>query len=310
MAKLLREQLPVDALRGKRPDPAHLETVLEDGDRVYKPDGSPLAILRRRTVSVTAAEQGYAFLHSLRSHRSMNRGDYTGMPREKVRRTDGKHTNSPRLPYDQAPASVIVGYFDRNPRHPFCRQTQLTSADPDGWGTLQPLIREVSDAFREALPGRYAAQEEAARATHPAYVIPGTPFTTLTVNNTVAAAYHYDKGDYKAGFGVIVVLRRGQYTGGELVVPAFRVGADLHDRDMLLFDVHELHGNLPIVGEGPKMLPEKGGHERISIVFYFRNRMVDCLAPGEEILRAKLVTGDVHKPKGEVRGVRWKPGDE
>ena len=166
----------------------------------------------------------------------------------------------------------------------------------------------MASAFQQALPRRYAAQEAAARATHPAYVIPGTPFTTLTVNNTIASAYHYDKGDYAPGFGCILVLRRGAYSGGELVLPAYRVGADLQDRDLLLFDVHELHGNLPLVGEGPPMLPEQGGYERISVVFYFRANMVECLPPEQELERAKLARGGLDRADGEVRGMKWRPG--
>ena len=110
------------------------------------------------------------------------------------------------------------------------------------------------------------------------------------------------------GFGCILVLRRGSYAGGELVLPAYRVGADLQDRDLLLFDVHELHGNLPLVGEGPPMLPEQGGYERISVVFYFRANMVECLPPELELERAKRARGGLDRADGEVRGMKWRPG--
>ena len=299
--------LRVEHLRGKRPQPEHVDTYLEDGARVYKPSGEPLAFLLRRAVSAEAAEAAYPWLHSFRNMKKQNRGDYSGVPRSSLN-SDGSPTNSPRVPYADAPSSVVVGFFDRSARHPYCRQTYLSVADPAGWGTLTPLIQEVASAFQQALPRRYAAQEAAARATHPAYVIPGTPFTTLTVNNTIASAYHYDKGDYAPGFGAILVLRRGAYSGGELVLPAYRVGADLQDRDLLLFDVHELHGNLPIVGEGPPMLPEQGGYERISVVFYFRANVVECLPPEQELERAKLARGGLDRAEGEVRGMKWRPG--
>ena len=68
---------------------------------------------------------------------------------------------------------------------------------------------------------------EQARRLHPAWVIPGTPFTTATVNNTYAGAIHTDAGDLKAGFGVLVVLREGHYEGCETVFPEYGVGVDL-----------------------------------------------------------------------------------
>ena len=306
MASLLRERFPDKGFRGGRPDPAHLRDLVEGDAAYYKADGSPLLILRRGGVSPVAAELAYPFLHQLRTSVSTNRANYSGVEKRNRVRKDGLISNTLVVP---PVSTTVVGYFDRSQRFPFCRETALVSQHPEGWGTLQPLIREVSEIFRAALPQRWAAQDQAARATHPAYVIAGTPYTTLTVNNTVAAGYHKDSGDYHAGFGCLMVLRRGEYTGGELILPAWRVGVDLRDRDVILFDVHEFHGNLPIVGVGPAKEPEKGGHERISVVFYFREKMVECLPPAEEALRARLARGGLDKGPGEVRGLRWTPGE-
>jgi hypothetical protein len=67
----------------------------------------------------------------------------------------------------------------------------------------------------------------------------------------------------------------------------------MRERDLLLFDVHEVHGNTPLVGEGPECEPENGGHERISVIYYFREKMTDCLSPAEELERAKNLRGSL-----------------
>jgi hypothetical protein len=119
-------------------------------------------------------------------------------------------------------------------------------------------------------------------------VIPGTPFTTLTINNCVSGGFHTDAGDFEPGFGVIAVLRRGSYRGCLLGFPAYGVAADLQDGDVLLFDPHEVHGNTPYEG----CVGEEGKDwERISVVFYYRKKMVDCLSPQEELQRAKTLRG-------------------
>jgi hypothetical protein len=74
-------------------------------------------------------------------------------------------------------------------------------------------------------------------------------------------AVHKDKGNLKEGYSVMTVLRSGDYSGGLLVFPKYRVAVDLHDGDCLICDNGEAHGNTAIVGE------ERW--ERISIVCYF-----------------------------------------
>jgi hypothetical protein len=117
------------------------------------------------------------------------------------------------------------------------------------------------------------------------FVIPGTVFTTVTVNRNWQTAVHQDKGDLKAGFGVMSVLEHGKYTGGILVFPKYGVGVDMRERDICFADVHQWHGNTPIKG-----IPD--AHERISCVFYYRENMQYCGTVEQEREFAK------HKPKG------------
>lgn len=284
--------------KGKRSDAA---IIAHEEVSVFKPNGTRLLTTLRGRIDPALIDAAFPFMWEMRKFTTTNRGAYVGSERiedvggdkavsgmrYKPVKNDGTMSNTN---YAAPVRSVVAGAMDRSPRIPYCRQTAYSTQHADKWGLAFPFIQRVAQLFQEICPERYAAQLEAAQRTHSAYVIPGTPFTTITVNNTVAGAYHTDKGDYAPGFGVIVVFRKGTYRGAELVFPKYRVGADLQHGDVIFFDPHEVHGNLPFY--------DGQGHEgedwlRISMVFYFRERMLDCLEPGAELERAKQVRGAI-----------------
>ena len=119
--------------------------------------------------------------------------------------------------------------------------------------------------------------------------MPGTPFSTVTVNNTYPTGTHTDKGDLDEGFSTITCLRRGDYSGGQLVFPEYRVAVTLQHGDLILMDAHQWHANTAIVCPCGTELngPCPGcGAERISVVSYFRTRITECGTPGQELERA------------------------
>jgi hypothetical protein len=147
--------------------------------------------------------------------------------------------------------------------------TEYTAKDVQGWFGVLPFIRAVDDVFQRELPDRYEAQMRAVQETPSEYIIPGTVFTTVTVNRNWRTAVHKDKGDLKDGFGVMSVLDAGEYQGGYLCFPKWRVAVDMRSQDVLLADVHEYHGNTPISGE-------EGEYERLATVLYYRTNMRRC----------------------------------
>ena len=182
--------------------------------------------------------------------------------------------------------SAVLGSFDpQGGRFPYCRLTAYTARETTDWHELRPLFQAIAGHLEAEVPHRFAAQMEEARKTNPDWVIPGTPFTTITVNNTYPTGIHTDKGDLDAGFSTLAVVHRGPWEGGRLVFPQYRVAIDLQDGDLVLMDAHEFHGNTPIVCACDKVLDKpcaECGAERISVVSYFRTRMVDCGSMGEE----------------------------
>ena len=279
-----------DVFRGKLVTEGDVAVKLEGDADVYKPDGQPLCMLRRGGIPAELCAQAYPALHELRNHKTNNRGAYAGATRTSPVFADGtKSKNS----YTRTPdgkvysvASAIIGYFDRQGgRFPFCRETAFTGKEPEQWKTVLPIIEHAALLFKQAAPKRYATQLAECKKCPPEYIIGETPFTTLTVNNNVApAAAHTDKGDFKDGLGLISVVRRGTYSGAWLVFPEYRVGADLRDGDAIFFNSHDWHGVTAMVSQSPDA-------ERISVVYYFREKMVDCLPLKEELARAKSLGG-------------------
>ncbi len=176
--------------------------------------------------------------------------------------------------------SGIIGYFDRNPRTPYCRQTAWTMREFDKFKKAYPIIKFVDTKYAELMPEHYALQRELADRTSPDFVINNTAFTTVTVNKNWQTAVHTDAGDFADGFGNLVVLREGRYTGGYFVLPKWGVAFDLQNCDLLLTDVHQWHGNTPI-----KKIDDYA--ERISLVMYYRENMVHCGTASEEVDIAK-----------------------
>jgi hypothetical protein len=63
-----------------------------------------------------------------------------------------------------------------------------------------------------------------------------------------------------------VVIENGKYKGAETCFPQYGIGIDARTGDALFMDVHELHGNLP-------MIPIDKDARRLSIVCYLREKV-------------------------------------
>ena len=171
--------------------------------------------------------------------------------------------------YGTAVNSGIAGWFDRYPRIPYGRATSYTRDNFDKFKMSYPFLQSLATGFRSLLPVRYSAQMKAASKLDKRFLVPETPFTTITVNKTFRTAAHYDAGDYTEGLSNLLTLSNdGKYTGGYLIAPEYRVAVNVRPGDLLLINNHEvMHGNTPIVCEE--------GSERISLVCYFREKMLE-----------------------------------
>jgi hypothetical protein len=250
--------------------------------RILKPDGKPLAVYLPRAIPEELREASMPTLQELKGSYTSNRGLASGSERVK---------GASQRTYAKAVDSAIVGAFEAKGPKQFCRLTAWTGKETEKWTGLWPLFEFIGQQMKEHVPERWAAQMKQAAGTSPEWVIKGTPFTTITVNNTYETGVHTDKGDLHEGFSNVTCFRTGEYKGGWLCFPEYRVGVDMQDRDLLLMDAHEWHGNTSFdpkpkrkIGGG---LDGDPGFERISIVCYYRTNMKDCGTAADELARAQ-----------------------
>lgn len=176
--------------------------------------------------------------------------------------------------------SGIVGYYDKSPRFPNCRLTGFTRHHFDKFKAAYPIVKLVDNHYKKLMPKEYAYQRDIADRTSQDFVIPDTAFTTVTVNKNYSTAVHKDSGDLKGGFGNLVAIRQGTYTGCHFVVVRWGIGFDLQNGDLLLVDVHQWHGNTPMIKHDPDAT-------RLSLVMYYREKMINCGTMQEELEKVK-----------------------
>lgn len=166
--------------------------------------------------------------------------------------------------------SGIAGWFDRYPRIPYGRATSYTQNQYDKFRMAFPFLQSLDRGFRELLPQRWGNQRSIANKIDPAFLVPETVFTTITVNKTFRTAAHRDAGDYTEGLSNLLVLsNNGNYSGGYLILPEVRIAVNVRPGDLLLVNNHEyIHGNTPIVTHDEEA-------ERISLVCYLREKMLE-----------------------------------
>jgi hypothetical protein len=229
----------VRALHGRHPDARHFDLVLDaargDAD-VYKPDGSLLLSFRAAALRDHAAACRLAYPSLLKAATPTEHRPVAAAGATRFR-------------------SQPIGFLNG-------RATAFTLDDRTGWRCVQPLIRELDGVFRTERPGEYAVNRAAAERAPAELVIPGTAFTTVTVNRNASTGVHRDAGNLPGGYGVLSVIEAGHYAGGLLVFPRFRVAVELRSCDVLIADNREAHGNTPIIGA-------EGTYERIAVICYF-----------------------------------------
>ncbi len=267
----------MEAKVGKRLLPEDINILITGPTRVLSPEGKVLAVYLPKSISPELREQVFPTLHSLKNSYTSNRGLASGS-----QRIQGASSRS----YAMAVDSAIVGAFDRTGPKQYCRLTAWTGRETEKWTGLFPLFHRVAQLFEQHVPERFAVQAAEARKTAPEWVIPGTPFTTVTVNNTYATGVHTDSGDLEAGFSTLVVFRNGEFKGGWLCFPEYRLAVDMQDGDLLLMDAHAWHGNTEF-DPAPKrkvggLLDGDPGFERISVVSYFRTKLTECGSAEDE----------------------------
>ena len=202
--------------------------------------------------------------------------------------------------YANAVNSGIAGAFGRVPRIPFGRLAAFNERNPEAFAASFPFLRSLDKAFKDLMPKRYAAQRAFVDKLDPHFVIDSTAFTTLTVNSRFQTAAHLDAGDYGPGFSNLTVLSNdGNYTGGYLVLPEYRVAVNIRPGDLLFVANHTaIHGNTPFVFGSPES-------DRVSVVAYAREDLEKLGSWEYEQTRKRFIQGRVANKEHPDWWERW-----
>lgn len=188
---------------------------------------------------------------------------------------DGKFKNSSLT---NVTNSNIIGYFDKPDRNPGaskvpCRLTAFNVQHKDKFKNVSPFLKKCDKLFKKLMPKEHLKQYKRAHNTN--FVIQGTSFSTITINHNWRTALHKDSGDFKDGFGNLIVCEdiknrnEKKYEGGCTGFPQYGVCFDVRDGDFLAMDVHEWHCNT-------ELKPLKKNYTRLSVVCYLREKMIRC----------------------------------
>lgn len=180
--------------------------------------------------------------------------------------------------------SNIAGYYDR-PRREHkgklgtnlaCRLTAFTLNNVELWNKSIPFLKRCSNLYRSLSKEHWDKQHKRIQLIPENLRIPETVFTTVTVNYNWRTACHLDSGDFSEGMGNLIVVGKGDWSGGWLGFPQWDVAIEVKPGDFLLMDVHQWHCNTELKLDNPKK------SFRMSFVLYLRDAMTDCKKDKQE----------------------------
>jgi len=282
-------------LCGQLLDSRHYDLLVNETGLVQTPDLEPLAVLFKKRLPQELLDAVRPIVRKA-AHRKVaagRRGVAAGTGMQRRRRKDGSISKITGVPSEADlsdedykriyPArDGTFGFLDRTigggQVYP-CRLTMYDGALPEELALMSYLTEAVADVFKfSCVDERWEAQFKKASQTPLAFLMRTpeghTPFTTITCNRSFRTAAHVDKNDLKEGFGVMCCL--GDFEGCDLVFPRYRTAVRYREGDVILANVHQVHGNTPLLnpdGSEPKLGREP---ERLVSVFYYRENMDQC----------------------------------
>ena len=167
-------------------------------------------------------------------------------------------------------------------RNDFCRFSNKTSEEKQNTNKLFTFQETLCDIYKKYLPELYEYDLEKTREKiNDDYRLIDTPYTTANINVNHAIKYHKDSGNIKNSFSNVLILKEN-CTGGELVLPEYRLALEQADGALCIFSGQkEIHGVMPIK-------PYKEDFYRASIVYYTLAQLEHCYPYKQEVTRLNI----------------------
>ena len=257
LVRLAHRDMMLDAARleGEFVNLSHCDRVLPGAATIIKPDGQLLLTYVPDALDLGLCEAAFEVLRHL-NPASNNRGMAAG-------------------PERKAP-SAVLGFYAGDTRSPGCRMTTFTIENGGAYEAMLPLFAEISRRYKEVAPAHWEAQNRFATRVSQDFVISRTVFSSVSFNKHWRTFAHTDSNNHRPGLEALVVLTSGDVRGGEIIFPRYRTGVAVGHGGLLVGDMHELHGNAPLLGPGL----------RLSLVCYMREGISMCGTKAEEWARA------------------------
>lgn len=218
----------------------------------------------------------------------------------KVKAQDISDNYISKTTYANVVNSGIAGWYDRYPRIPWGRPTTYTRDNPEKFALAYPFLQTLANGFMELLPWRYGNQMAAAARIDPKFVVPKTPFTTVTVNRNFKTAGHYDPANMENGFANICVMSNNDnFEGCYLVFPEMGYAVNIRPTDLLFVNNQAgLHGNTDLILNDPNA-------ERVSMIAFFHEGMLELGSYEYEETRREFIDGRRLNPDHPDQRYRW-----
>ena len=256
----------ISNLKGTFVKKSQISLIINSDADVYTNDNKLLLKFRKNKLPLNQVNKFYDnVIQYARNNYTSNRGSASGTRKNANMKTNAKV------------ASNVIGYMDTfSPQQKFLlkkqnrtvkynvRECRFNMLYPEKYKELIPLVQSIDKYYKKLIPAQFEKQYRKAKQTH--FKISNTSFTTITTNVNFRTTMHQDKGDDAEGFGNLTVIERGKYKGAETCLPQYGIGVNVRNGDVLFMDVHEWHGNLP-------MIPESKDATRLSIVCYLRHNV-------------------------------------
>jgi hypothetical protein len=233
-------------------DPAHADRTIDRDALILTPYGRITALLLKDSFSARLLRDSYDLS-------TLIHGIPDGRPKAVGSKSMPRILNDGRLGTYHATPNSVVKILERDdvrqgvfgamagksgrPSH----LSSLSREKPEWLSLLRPLIEEVNRLYAKFLPSFYEFQRRELKKASPEFRLWHTAFSSAYMPVHLRSGYHGDESNLPGGMSALLSL--GDYSGGQLVVPRWRIAFELMPGDLLLFDGLQLHGNLPIVGD-------------------------------------------------------------
>lgn len=180
--------------------------------------------------------------------------------------------------------SRIFGYRPRNEmRQDYCSSASLAVENPREHEIVAGLATKLEEYYKKYNPAQYdehrAQSEEKIKKNW--RIGHQSIFTSGIINKNNPLKYHFDTGNFKDVYSMMIVFKQG-VDGGFLALPEYGVAFKLPNNSLFLFDGQGiLHGVTPIKYSDPQT------SYRYSVVYYTLKRMWQCLEVTEELARIR-----------------------